>query len=226
MIGADVFQEYLTHHMVLPTLPHSPSMKFRDLPPSRSISSTRKPLPLPSPYFSDQPNQLLHYPSPVSHMSFHSSDNVSNSTPTQRPSSLRRTSSYGFETSQAPGSPSGFETDAFACLSQSSHPQSSDPWASVRVTANIKHDPSAPFGIQKSSSAHRATQQNDERNKQISLGQGAPPTPPEEDKEMRMDEDMGEQRMDEAEEKRFDRVMGFDACGDDEMDGQRGRRKA
>ncbi len=228
-----MLQEYLTRTIVLPNLQISPSTSFHPLPPSRSTSSTRKPLSLPAAYFPDpahQPNR----PSPICDMSFPSSDDVAMATPSQRPSNLRSSSSYGFETSlSTPGSPTGFEGDAFAPLSQPSDPQSIDPWGRLRQQgqSDSKPNPWAAFGIQQSSFAQRqATHQQPyqhERNQQVV--QRAPPTPPEEEDDEGMDEDMYQavQGMDEEEdEESVERVTGLSGATEQDVGEwiQRGRR--
>lgn len=230
-------QEYLARHIVLPTLAISPSTKFHPLPPSRSTSSTRKSSSLPSSYLSEQSIQPIPYPSPASNMSFHSSDNATKPSPAQRPATLRRTSSYGFESIQAPGSPSGFEGDAFAPLSQQvTDPQASDSWSRYRTPtpgADSRHSPWAAFGVQQPSFAYRPSQQYaDPRNQHAALQSRAPPTPPDEDDEMCMDEDMVDEGMVEetqGEEEDDEEAwwMG-EGEGNQQVDveWQRGRRKA
>ncbi len=153
-------------------------------------------------------------------------------TPVQRPGSLRRSSSYGFGTQPTPGSPSGFEGDAFAPLYQQTYTQPSDPWSRTHPSADVKHYPWAAVGAQQDSFAFRPAQQfggADERNQQI--GPRAPPTPPEEDEEMV--EDTGDCGMyEEDKEGKAEGGMEWDSNRNERAedkhvggDWQRGRRK-
>ncbi|WVQ99285.1 hypothetical protein IAU59_006417 [Kwoniella sp. CBS 9459] len=144
-------QEYLAQTMVRPSLPLSPNPAFRPIPPSRSVSSTRKPSSLPGSYTypdgSMNLNQAYPYPSPISSTFSSYAEEpamLSGATPTglQRPGTLRRSSSYGFGCAinvniAAPSSPSAsysaFETDAFAPLwQQQQQMEAQDPWAKMR----------------------------------------------------------------------------------------------
>ncbi|WWC89515.1 uncharacterized protein L201_004439 [Kwoniella dendrophila CBS 6074] len=110
-------QEYLAQNMVRPTLPMhaSTNVAFRPIPPSRSTSSSRKPMSLPSSYhasYSENAMMNQAFPSPMSQNSFSTFQeddlsgslmmNITTPTLTSRPGGpLRRTSSYGFGTASS-----------------------------------------------------------------------------------------------------------------------------
>nr|XP_031857535.1 uncharacterized protein CI109_007042 [Kwoniella shandongensis]KAA5524607.1 hypothetical protein CI109_007042 [Kwoniella shandongensis] len=239
-----MLQEYLSQHMALPTLPLSPNTTYRPIPGSRSASSTRKPVSLPSSYFPEAPISQP-YPSPLSQASFGSYNDdipahfmLNDPTPTgQRPGQLRRSSSYGFGCAVAatPASPvttySSFEADAFAPVWQQQVERQSqtnqDPWGNMRggngggssfgFGTNNNQWNSAAAGPSQPSSGFGAFRAPQGFGQQFQV-QHQPPTPPtEEDDEMDEDSVDAEMEMDEEEEDRVERVMGLNAM--DERDG-------
>ncbi|KAK8864264.1 hypothetical protein IAR55_001510 [Kwoniella newhampshirensis] len=229
-----MLQEYLSQHMALPTLPLSPNTTYRPIPGSRSVSSTRKPISLPSSYYAEAPISQP-YPSPLSQASFGSyNDDVpshfmlNDPTPTgQRPNHLRRSSSYGFGCAVVPSSPSttysSFESDAFAPVWQQQVERqvqtNQDPWSSMRGDSGFGDGGGqlngSSFGFGAGQSQWQSTASG---SSQSSSGFGAfrppqgfgqiqhrvPPTPPIEDDE-EMDEDCVDAEM-EMEEDEEDRV--------------------
>ncbi|WVW83736.1 hypothetical protein I302_105757 [Kwoniella bestiolae CBS 10118] len=223
-------QDYLAQNMVRPSMPLSPNVSFRPIPPSRSTSSTRKPNSLPSSYTYPESNMLQAYPSPIYQQnsyfgSFQDETLMSVTTPTQaqRPGGpLRRSSSYGFGFGQAPPSPqtayANFESDAFAPLWQEQQQQqyqhqqqAQDPWAKMRAQGpnafsgyNAQAGPSHgnAFGGFRPAQGFGITQQP---------MMETPPTPPAEDDEEMMDEDCIDAEMDDynEEEDTVERVMGI-----------------
>ncbi|WRT66218.1 uncharacterized protein IL334_003171 [Kwoniella shivajii] len=234
-------QEYLAQTMVRPTLPLSPNISFRPIPPSRSTSSTRKPTSLPSSYANFESNVPQPYPSPMSQASFHSftedpSMNVTTPTLAQRPGGpLRRSSSYGFgcsvqvTPSSPPTSYSAFDADAFAPLWQqptSSQAHAQDSWArmSNQQSSSNAFAQSQHYGGDNGGPSQACAFGAFRPPQGFGMGMnqqgfqymgGRPPTPPDEGDE-EMDEDAIDAEMDdddEEEEDKVERVMGLSATG-------------
>lgn len=173
------------------------------LPPSRSTSVTRASQPMTTPlgYETNQP-----FPSPVA-----------NGFDAVRPGTRQRQRSYGFpreDNMQTNGagpssSPSpargwqGFDNDAFAANQKQ---QETDPWARMRQQPSAFNQqytkpqeanpwaafqmPSNGFGFQ---SQHHSQPQQQYQSPAQRFGQGRMPTPPDEDEEMEMDDNMDDE---------------------------------
>ena len=120
-------QDYLARTITIPQVQSSPATHLQPLPPSRSVSSTRKHNSLPTPQF--PPGTAVSTPYDFGPQSsaakgyFHSAEDVSMAAQAQRPAALRRSSSFAGETLEIE---TEFQDDAFAPLFARSAP--ADPW--------------------------------------------------------------------------------------------------
>ncbi|RSH81578.1 hypothetical protein EHS25_006200 [Saitozyma podzolica] len=219
-------QEYLAQTIVLPNLPPgmSPSTSYRPVPPSRAPSMTRKPSSYPSSHV-DLPAYGQPIASPMNHHHHthtHAYAADQPSSPLQRPSTLRRSSSYGFGGVQASASsPYGFESDAFAPLAQQQ--QSVDPWARMRAAEKTSNPWAGTQWEQAGPSSYQpphmnqgfgafggARYQSPSRGGMFRGRQGPGEDTAEEDDDDMMDEDRASAGMDEEdEEDSVERVMGI-----------------
>ena len=232
-------QDYLAATISMPNVAISPVTSFRPLPPSRSTSSTRK-----HGLYQAQLHHAFHaegstsnsafpapYPSPGLALSnngfWNSAEDVTMpmTAPPQRPSTLRRTSSYGTYTLNAQYAGNSTDTysfgdDAFAPLCQQPKMtyDKANPWAGFSGT-------SSAFGFGQKPAVVQERQEEQPRQDQAWNGNIANDG----DDEM-MDEDWAEHTVDEDDdENSVEEAMGLSA-GQEEFEKsfgnwERGRRK-